>query len=263
MASPTSLTLRLFLRGPLVDSVRISEVLDGLETTRVLRPTQFGWIETKRRAYERRLAASYDPKFTSLLLWSAGGSEADSVELGDTNPLAASFSRPWAEAGGVLQDVSHLIELLRPVFVSVLPVFDWASLAAEEPDLAERARSIRGPASPALIQRLGFGDLPPASYIDDGIASAIGPEALSILEATRFGTGYLIGRLDLATLSDVTGYLRQRLASHEVLRAHGLAGRVGQTPQMPTYYGPRWKAPTRWSRKRPAVAERRLAGPNV
>jgi hypothetical protein len=256
--------MELFLRGPLVAPSTIAEVCAALEATTTLRPKQFGWMETKRRSYDRQLASQYDAKKGSLLLWGTrGGPDPDFVELGDANPLAASFTRPWSDASGLVQDAQHLIETLRPVFVTLAPLFDWKALADEDPDLSARVQSIGSPSPPALVQRLGLGELPPASYVDDGLASSLGQAVLSSVGASRLASGYQVGRIDVATLSDVTGYLRQRLASHEVLRAHGLAGRVGQTPQMPTYYGPRWKAPQSWTRKLLAVAERRVAGPNV
>ncbi len=230
-----------------------------------LRPKHFGWIETKRRAYDRQLASQYDAKNKSLLLWGPGGSvpDPDMLELGDLNPLTATFTRLWSDAEGLLQDALYLIETLRPVFLSFVPGFDWKALTEEDPDLSTRALSIRAPHPIALIQRLGFGALPPASYIDEELASSLGEAVLSSLGATRLASGYAIGRFEVSTFSPINEYLRQRIASHEVLRAHGLAGRVGETPQMPTYYAPNWRAPESWTRKVLAVDERRIAGPNV
>lgn len=257
-----------FLRGPLVATDRLDEVLSALEVTELFRPTSFGRDERKRVKYDRSKALAATAGGRSLFLWHRDMlSDAAHLELGEENPLLARFSFSLEDrarvTAGLVSDADTLIERLRPVMLGFMPVFEGDALVQEMPELWKRLSETRPPRSPELVQRLGLGDVAPATYFDEGVASAIGETALRELGAQPRGLGYWVMAPTPPMFDDMKAWIEARWDAREVLMRHGLAGRVGQTPQMPTYYGPHWKAPQSWTRKLPAVAERRVAGPNV
>lgn len=264
----TQVLVTFFLRGPLVAAEQLDEVLSALEATTSFAPKSFGRDERKRVKYERSKAIAAAAGARSLFLWHADMlADPGHIELGEENPLLAKFSFSLDErrrvTADLVSDVETIIARTRPVMVGFMPTFDGATLIEEMPDLWKRLSETRPPRSPDLVQRLGLGDMAPAVYVDDGVATAIGDAALLELGAQRRELGSWVVPPTPVMFDDMKGWIEARWHAREVLMRHGLAGRVGVTPQMPTYFGPNWKPPQSWTRKLPAVAERRVAGPNV
>ena len=246
----------------------LGEVLAALEARPNLGLTHFGWDERKRVAFSRSDAcAQLGTNKSKLFLWHRGmETDPAMIELGAENPLWAQFSFVFGEqtlsVSKVIPDYLAIISALRPVSGSLIPIFDWNAATALYPETVAQLRTTYCPRAPAYVQRLGVGQMGHGTYLDEALAASIGQDVLAELGCIREGDGYIAGIPTEKSMNDLGEVLRFRARSQLVMKAHGIAGRMGQTLHDPSYFGPNWSAPRLWTR-RTGVIDRRIVGPNV